>query len=143
MRCRAADGRMEINGAAYSYRSVQRAGRVNPIDVDNTEGITGSPDGTPAPGYGSTLPDVHKGEFVVSQAMYIDEESPYSAPINLVEGGYYDVVFAPSADTQVPASGKYLCVETGEQGTVGQGALIPSARFRSDGFYNGPEQEIA
>lgn len=143
MRARAADGIMEINGARYSYRSVQRAGRVNPIDVDSSEGITGDPDGTAAPGYGSTLPDVRKSEFTVSQAMYVDEQSPYSAPINLVEGGYYDILFSPSTDTTLPASGKYLCIETSEQGTVGQGALIPSARFRSDGFYNGPEQEVA
>lgn len=138
MRARAADGIMEINGARYSYRSVQRAGRVNPIDVDSSEGITGDPDGTAAPGYGSTLPDVRKSEFTVSQAMYVDEQSPYSAPINLVEGGYYELAWFPAGLTGPGAVGVYLCVETGEQGTVGQGALIVNSRWRSDGLYTNP-----
>lgn len=142
MRARAADGSYTINGAAYAYRSIQRAGRVNPIDVSNSEGLTGDPAGVALPGFSSTLPDIRGSEFTVSQSVFIDEINPYSAPINLVEGGYYDLIFAPSADTNVPASGRYLCVETGEQGTVNQGALIPSARFRSDGGYNGPGEGV-
>lgn len=138
MRARAADGQVFINTVAYAYRSVQRTGRVNPIDVSNSEGIPGNPAGAPGVGFSSTLPDLRGCEFTLTQAVFVDELNPYAAPINLREGNYYDLAFSPSEDTDVPATGNYLCVETSEQGTVNQGALIPSARFRSDSVYNGP-----
>ena len=138
MRARAADGKMTINGVAYSYRSVQRTGRVNPIDVSNSEGVPGDLAGAAGPGFSSTLPDVFQGEITVSQAFFDDVANPYAAPILLAEGSYYLIAFFPTGLAGPAAIGNYLCVETGEQGTVGQGALITNARFRSDTVYSAP-----
>jgi hypothetical protein len=140
-RARACDGKMTIDGAPYAYRVINRAGRVNPIDVSNSEGIPGNPAAAAGPGFASTLPDLRSGEFTVSQAMFVASDNPYEAPILLQEGEYYDLNFFPAdLDGTAPSTGTYLCVEVGEQGTVNQGALIPSARFRSDGPYNNPGQ---
>lgn len=138
MRARAADGTFLINGTAYAYRTINRAGRVNPIDVSNSEGIPGNPNGVTAPGFASTLPDIRSGEITVSEAMFVDESNVYAAPILLAEGKYYDLAFDPTTQGQNIADGNYLCVEVSEQGTVGQGALIPGARFRSDALYSNP-----
>lgn len=137
-RARAADGKMTINGSPYSYQTVNRVGRVNPIDVSNSEGVPGDVNGVTAEGFASTLPDIRSGEFTVSQAMFIDTDSPYEAPILLQEGNYYDLAFYPAGLSGPAALGRYLCVEVSEQGTVNQGALIPSSRWRSDTLYSNP-----
>jgi len=139
MRARPGDGKLTINGVAYSYRTIMRTGRLEPIDVSNSEGYPGNVNGITHPGFRATLPDLRGCEFEVSAAYFDDEDNPYAAPINLIEGGYYDVVWFPFGLTGVAADmGACLCVETSEQGTVGQGALIPRARFRSDTLYSAP-----
>ena len=140
-RARAADGKMTIAGSPYAYRTINRTGRVNPIDVSNSEGIPGLESGLNAPGFASTLPDLRSSEITVSQAMFVTSDNPYEAPILLQEGEYYPLEFFPSdVDGTGSANGIYLCVEVAEAGTVNQGALIPSARFRSDGEYANPGQ---
>lgn len=138
-RARAADGRLQIDGINYAYRSINRRGSVNPIEVANSEGVPGNVDGIQHPGFASVLPDIRSCEFTVSQAMFDDEDNPYAVPIALVEGSYYQINWFPTGLAGPEADlGLCLCVETSEQGTVGQGALIPSARFRSDTLYTAP-----
>lgn len=140
-RARAADGKMTIDGTAYAYRSVQRTDRVNPIDVSNSEGIPGNVDGTAGTNYSSTLPDLRSGEFTIGTAFFDDEDNPYAAPISLRAGDYHALEFFPTGLAGPVAQGIFLCVEAGEQGTVGQGALITNSRWRSDGAYTGPGEE--
>lgn len=139
-KARAADARLRIAGVPYAVQNFRRTGRVNPIGVANTEGIPGNSDlNTANSNFDAVLPDIRSGEFTVRQAVFDDENNPYAAPVSLVEGGYYELVWFPSGLAGPSADlGFCLCTECGEEGTVGNGAVIPYASFRTDGQYSIP-----
>lgn len=138
---RGADARWTINGVAYAVNRYRCGGRVAPIAVGNTEGRCGNPAVADAIGYGAIIADLREGQIELTQPTFDDDNSPYVAPINLVEGAYYAVRHYPAGlSGDFAEYGNCLCVDVEHEGGV-PGPQPVRVVFQTDGAYSHPGQE--
>lgn len=140
-RYKAADAKVRINGLAVACQRFRRHSSVRPIDASTTEGTTGSGVGDLAPDSRAHMPDLREGEFEFEIPIAMDDNDPYAAPLQIQDGGYYGIRFYPRGLAGPVADyGLCLCVETYDEGTVGQGGTRQVCRFVTDGGFALPGQ---
>src|SRR4051812_30994061 len=93
---RGVDGRWTLNGTAYSVQRYDLGGRLQAIQVANTEGTVGNPNGTVARGYSAKLGDIFEGTVGLTQPTFDENENPFAAPLDLDIGQYVRVKFYPA-----------------------------------------------
>lgn len=137
---RAANFRFTIDGVAYAVANVRVGAGVQPCVVSNSEGQPGNPDYPAALGYTSVIPDLAEGQMELQSASYDPDNSPFDAPLSLVQGNYYDLNGYPAGTAELEYHyGNCMLVRIEHTARI-PGPSPVNLVFQTDGSFNLPGQ---